>query len=106
MIDGLVRDANQIIGVSNDLFGENVGAGLRSLNPGIAQGKLAMAAGRQTTELNKNGIYLLPETVSELPPVAGILTEGEGKSAVARAAVSAKILAFQTLVSTNRSCLS
>ncbi|MGR8948894.1 MAG: PEP/pyruvate-binding domain-containing protein, partial [Gammaproteobacteria bacterium] len=78
VIDGLVRDVNQIIGVSNDLFGENVGAGLRSLNPGIAQGQLAMAAGRQTTELNKNGIYLLPETVSELPPVAGILTEGEG----------------------------
>ena len=27
LIDGLVRDANQLIGVSNVLFGENVGAG-------------------------------------------------------------------------------
>ena len=26
------------------------------------------------------GIYLLPETVSDLPPVAGILTRGEGSS--------------------------
>ena len=28
--------------------------------------------------LRADGIYLLPETVSELPPVAGILTAGAG----------------------------
>ena len=78
LIDGLVRDANQLIGVSNVLFGENVGAGLRSLNPGIASGKLYLASGQTAVTLDKRGIYLLPETVSELPPVAGILTEGEG----------------------------
>ena len=78
LIDYLVRDANQAIGVSNILFGKNVGAGLRSLNPGIASGRLYLANPEDTARLDKNGIYLLPETVSELPPVAGILTEGEG----------------------------
>ena len=78
LIDELARDANQLIGVSNELFGENVGAGLRSLNPGIASGKLYLANTQNTSSLDKNGIYLLAETVSELPPVAGILTEGEG----------------------------
>ena len=78
LIDRLVRDANQVIGVSNVLFSENVGAGLRSLNPGIANGTLSIASGENTAALDKQGIYLLPETVSELPPVAGILTEGEG----------------------------
>ena len=28
--------------------------------------------------VRKQGIYLLPETIAELPPVAGILTAGEG----------------------------
>lgn len=78
LIDGLVRDANQIIGVRNELFGDNVGAGLRSLNPGIAHGELGLADADNTATLHKQGIYLLPETVSELPPIAGILTEGEG----------------------------
>lgn len=78
LVDNLVRDANKLIGVSNVLFGDNVGAGLRSLNPGITNGVLSIATGDNTASLDKKGIYLLPETVSELPPVAGILTEGEG----------------------------
>jgi len=78
LIDGLVRDANRLAGVSNELFGDNVGAGLRSLNPGLARGTLRLALGADIANLDTDGIYLLPETVSELPPVAGILTEGEG----------------------------
>lgn len=77
-IDGLVRDANNLAGVRNELFGRNVGAGLRSLNPGLALGTLRLALGADIASLDSAGIYLLPETVSELPPVAGILTEGEG----------------------------
>ncbi len=34
----------------------------------------------RTEGFDPNGIYLLPETISELPPVAGILTQGEGSS--------------------------
>ncbi len=78
LIDTLVRDANRLARVSNELFGTNVGVGLRSLNPGLARGPLRLALGEDIADLDTNGIYLLPETVSELPPVAGILTEGEG----------------------------
>ncbi len=78
LIDRLVRDANRLAGVSNELFGQNVGAGLRSLNPGFARGTLRLAVDPDIANLDTRGIYLLPETVSELPPVGGILTEGEG----------------------------
>ncbi|MFT4560792.1 MAG: hypothetical protein ACI9BW_000527 [Gammaproteobacteria bacterium] len=78
VLDGLARDANELAGVRNELFGKNVGVGLRGLNPGLAHGRLQMALGDNVAELDVNGIYLLPETLSELPPVAGILTAGEG----------------------------
>jgi len=78
LIDGQVRDANALAGVRNELFGVDAGAGLRSLNPGLARGTLRLAVGQDPGSLDAGGIYLLPETVSELPPVAGILTEGEG----------------------------
>ena len=40
LLDGLLRDANRVAGVQHQLFGEDVGAGLRSLNPGMARGVL------------------------------------------------------------------
>ncbi len=77
VVDSLVRDANRLTGIEHELFGERVGAGLRALNPGLARGVLHVRAGE---DLATDGIYLLPETISELPPVAGILTRGEGSS--------------------------
>ncbi len=77
VLDGLLRDTNRMAGVTNQLFGEDVGAGLRSLNPGLARGRLHLAA-EGLEDFASDGIYLLPETVAELPPVAGILTLGEG----------------------------
>jgi hypothetical protein len=77
-LDELARDANELAGVRNELFGENVGVGLRGLNPGLAHGRLQITLGARIADLDVRGIYLLPETVSELPPVAGILTAGEG----------------------------
>ncbi len=76
VIDGLTLDANQSAGIEHQLFGEPVGSGLRALNPGLARGVLRSA----DAELQADGIYLLSETTSELPPVAGILTLGEGSS--------------------------
>ncbi len=77
IVDGLARDANRLAGVQRVLFGRRVGAGLRALNPGIARGVLhARAAGRYQPE----GIYVVPETVADMPPVAAILTAGEGSS--------------------------
>jgi hypothetical protein len=75
VIDGLVLDANKLASIEHDLFGRKVGAGLRALNPGMTRGVL-----RSGEAFRPDGIYLLPETTSDLPPVSGILTQGEGSS--------------------------
>jgi diadenosine tetraphosphatase ApaH/serine/threonine PP2A family protein phosphatase len=81
LVDGLIRDANRQAGIEHELFGQRVGGGLRALNPGMARGRLYepddVGADRS---FDRNGIFLLPETVSDLPPVGGILTRGEGSS--------------------------
>jgi hypothetical protein len=75
----LARDAGTLAGIRHKLFGEEVGAGFTALNPGLARGVLHVnPLLDQEGELNQDGIYVLPETVAELPPVAGILTAGEG----------------------------
>ena len=78
VLDGLLRDANELAGIDNQLFGQQVGSGLRALNPGLARGTLYLGEKTSLDDYQSNGIYLLPETVSDLPPVAGILTAGEG----------------------------
>lgn len=77
VLDTLLRDANRLSGVRNELFGQDIGTGLRGLNPGVARGTLR-GAPPTTAGFERDGIYLLPETTAELPPVAGILTAGEG----------------------------
>ena len=77
VLDTLLRDANRLAGVRHQLFKTEVGVGLRGLNPGLARGILRLAPSKGTA-FEADGIYLLPETTSELPPVAGILTAGEG----------------------------
>ena len=78
VLDSLLRDAHQLVGLRHELFGRDVGAGLRSLNPGLARGKLRLKPADHHDDFDPQGIYLLPETIAELPPVAGILTAGEG----------------------------
>jgi len=79
VLDGLTADANRMAGVRQTLFGEAVGGGLRPLNPGLARGPLRLAdSGQAPDQFDPKGIYVLPETVHTLPPVAGILTAGEG----------------------------
>ena len=78
-LDALSRDANRLAGVQPRLLGQDVGAGLHALNPGLARGVLhATPDMGRVAEFRPDGIYLLSETVSDLPPVAGILTEGAG----------------------------
>jgi hypothetical protein len=80
-LDTLLLDANGLAGVEHELFGERVGSGLRALNPGLARGVLSTADPRNPdARYEATGIYLLPETTADLPPVSGILTEGEGSS--------------------------
>ena len=78
-LDRLSRDANRLAGVQHRLLGRDVGAGLNALNPGLARGVLhAAPAMKRVGDFARDGIYLLPETVAALPPVAGILTTGAG----------------------------
>jgi len=78
-LDTLQRDANQLAGVTHRLFGQDLGVGFRALNPGLARGSLHVHPDlAQLDDFQKDGIYLLPETISDLPPVAGIMTAGEG----------------------------
>jgi hypothetical protein len=79
---GKVKDSvQQDAGVQHTLFGQEVGTKLRSLNPGIAKGRLHVLGPKaDTSRLDKDGIYVLPETVADLPPIAGILTLGEGNA--------------------------
>jgi len=79
VLDGLSRDANQLAGVKHRLFDVDVGVGFTALNPGLATGTLHVEPDlSELANFKADGIYLLPETVSDLPPVAGILTAGEG----------------------------
>ena len=79
VLDGLSRDANRLAGVKHRLFDQDIGVGFTALNSGLARGTLHIQPDLGELEnFKSNGIYLLPETVSDLPPVAGILTAGEG----------------------------
>ena len=79
VLDSLLQEANQLAGIEHTLFDEKIGSGLRSLNPGLVRGKLYVASvNGDVKNYDRNGIYLLPQTVADLPPVAGILTAGEG----------------------------
>ncbi len=70
LLDDLLQEANSLAGIEHEVFGQPVGIGLRALNPGLARGILRLDA----SDPRPDGIYLLPETTANLPPVAGILT--------------------------------
>jgi hypothetical protein len=79
VLDGLSRDANRLAGVTHQLFDQEVGVGFTALNPGLTRGTLHVEPDLSNlASFRPDGIYVLPETVSDLPPVAGILTAGEG----------------------------
>ena len=78
-LDGLALDADENLGASHLLFGRSVGYGVRGMNPGIAKRTFELASrGFHPEDLDPGRIYLLPETVAELRPVAGVLTLDEG----------------------------
>lgn len=79
MVDRLLSDSQQLVGIERQLFGQPV-VGLDALNPGVARGRLEIVHDPLTHNYASDGIYLLPETLESLPPVAGILTRGEGNA--------------------------
>ena len=79
LLDVVSRDANRLAGVQHKLLGMDIGAGFNALNPGLARGILRAAPDMRHAEaFRPDGIYVLPETVADLPPLAGILTAGAG----------------------------
>jgi hypothetical protein len=78
VLDSLQRDAGRLVGLRHQILGARVDGGLRMLNPGLARGPLRVY--RPNAKWDREAIYLLPETLADLPPVAGILTEGSGNS--------------------------
>ncbi|WP_372592051.1 PEP/pyruvate-binding domain-containing protein [Guyparkeria sp.] len=79
VLDTLLEDANARLGIRHELFGEETAAGLRALNPGLRRGVL-LEAPDDPGDFREDGIYLMASTTPDLPPVAGILTRGEGSS--------------------------
>jgi hypothetical protein len=82
-LDGLSQDGNRLAGVRHRIFGEEVGVGFQALNPGIASGTFHSQVDLDEVEsLKSDGIYLLPETVSDLPANCWHLDRGRGQSTV------------------------
>lgn len=81
-LDTLVRDGNTAAGIVHAVFGKSVAAGVAGLNPGVAVGKLRIIRDPLDAggNLDPKGVYVLPETVSDLKPVAGILTLDSGNA--------------------------
>lgn len=79
ILDQLTLDANSLSGVQHEFLGRQVSTGLRSLNPGSANGILMTQADYDRDPLpGIPKILVVPETLADLPPVAGILTANEG----------------------------
>jgi hypothetical protein len=79
VLESLLADANSQIGIVNRIMDRIVDAGLTALNPGIARGVLKVAkAGDDPKTFSRDGIYVLPETMEDLPSVRGIITAGKG----------------------------
>jgi phosphohistidine swiveling domain-containing protein len=79
VLESLIADANRQLGIRNFVFGQPADSGFRGLNAGLARGRLKISSsGKFPSKFDSKGIYVLPSTTEDLPPVAGILTTGEG----------------------------
>ena len=79
ILDSLLADANRQMGITHRLMDRSVNSGLAGLNPGIARGVLSVARpGDDLKRFSRGGIYVLPATFEDLPPVAGIITADKG----------------------------
>ncbi len=79
LLDSLIVDANRLSGMKHQLFGREVGAGVRALNQGLRRGVL-LAEPELGEPMRSDGVYILQSTRQKLTPVAGIITRGEGSS--------------------------
>ncbi len=81
VLESLMEDANDVLRVQHQLFDRRVTGGVRALNPGLARGVLRFRDGSEVAApFDSEGIYVLPATTADLPPVSGIITAGEGNA--------------------------
>lgn len=79
VLETLEHDAHLLSGTRHDFFGEPVYTGLRALNAGVAYGVLRSIDDTDVPIRTDTPVILIvPETLADLPPVAGILTANEG----------------------------
>ena len=60
----------------HEIFGRELDAEVRAINPGLALGRLRVAP--KDVPYSRDEIVALPDTPADLDPAAGILTQGEG----------------------------
>ncbi len=81
VLESLMEDASAALRVQHELFDRIVSGGVRALNAGLGRGILRVPSRfEDTASFDPNGIYVLPATTADLPPVAGIITAGEGNA--------------------------
>lgn len=81
-IKTLSKDVDYLSGSVVEIAGQPIG-GAVALNSGVARGALRIFDTLEALEgavLNRTDIAVIPETIAELSPVAGILTLGEGNA--------------------------
>lgn len=81
-IEMLQSDAERVVGRRHDVLGRQVSRGVSALNSGIAIGPLEIVEPGQETgvKFQPEAIYVIPETIADLKPVAGILTLDSGNA--------------------------
>jgi hypothetical protein len=73
-------DAHRAVGIRHSIFDVRSGSGVSALNPGVAVGCLRIIRTPEEAAggIDAEGIYVIPETVSDLKPMAGVLTLDSG----------------------------
>jgi hypothetical protein len=78
-LDVLIDDADALLGQAHEMFGSEVRHGIRGLNPGVAQRPLAIVSAESAADAcRQDDIVVVPETIPEMRPAAGVLTLDAG----------------------------
>lgn len=81
LLDRLNTDVDQLRGGGHLVFGLERGVGLRGENPGFATGAFrVLPLGADPAGLKRTDVVLLYDLLPNLPPVAGIISVGNGGS--------------------------
>src|SRR6185295_18612736 len=78
-LEVLFADANLAAGIRHSIFGNPSSRGIVALNPGVAIGRLGIIdPAKDSQPVDPKQIYVIPETLADLEPMAGILTLDSG----------------------------